>query len=122
MIDLVVDGQNLLILPNEVEIKQARELYSSNLYQEWFNNWTHRQIECEVLEYYLGNGWTIIEPEDIGALTDGLLLSDGENLWWDIEYMVIDWLNRVLNEGRGYSRFEWSGTLDESFWEKYYGD
>jgi hypothetical protein len=122
MLDLVVDGRNLLILPNEDAIKEARDLYESYRYQDWFPEWTYNQIEHEVLDWYLGNGWTIIEPEAVGALTEGLLLSDGENLWWDTDYMVIDWLERVLNECRGYSGFEWSGTLEESFWEKYYGE
>lgn len=120
MIDLVIDGRNLLILPNKYAIQEARELYESDRYQDWFPDWTYSQIEHEVLEWYLGNGWSIIDPESIGALTEGLILSDGENLWWDTDYMIIDWLERVLNDHRGYSGFEWSGTLEKDFWEKYY--
>ncbi len=46
----------------------------------------------------LGNGYTIVKPEDVGALTDGLLIGDGNyddsgenytgNVWWFADYAV----------------------------------
>lgn len=120
MIDLIVNDENLLILPNEEEIKAQIELYDSERYQDWFPDWTFKQIEYEILEPYLGNGWSIIEPELIGALTEGLLLSNGELLWWDTDYMIVDWLDVVLNQHRGY-KFKFSGSLNNKFWDEYYG-
>ena len=61
----------------------------------------------------LGNGWTIIPPEAIGALTAGLLISedisiedDGEYsmapggvILWDAQYAVSDMLEQLFVQG-----------------------
>ncbi len=40
-----------------------------------------------------------ILPEDIGALTDAPIISDGENVWWFPDYMITDpWA--LLKQGR----------------------
>lgn len=55
----------------------------------------------------LGNGYTIVKPEDVGALTDGLLLGDGGyddkgdvytgNVWWFADYQVKGFAEELAN-------------------------
>jgi len=65
----------------------------------------------EALEYHLANGWDIIYPEEVAALTSGLLLSDDSErddqgnltylgrVYWDSQYQVQDALEE-LQAGR----------------------
>lgn len=51
----------------------------------------------EVLfEYYLCNGWQVISPEAIGALTDGLIITDGTSVFWDSGYQVVSTVDNLL--------------------------
>lgn len=58
----------------------------------------------EALEYHLANGWDIVDPSEVGALTDGTIISqevqrndDGEiqnigTIYWDKQYETVDTL------------------------------
>jgi hypothetical protein len=50
-----------------------------------------------LFEQYLCNGWQVILPESIGALTDGLIITDGTNIFWDSVYQVISTVDKLLN-------------------------
>jgi len=102
MIELIKDCNRLLILPCVEEVMKTREIMESDHYQDWFPEWNYIEIIKEVLSAYLGNGWEILEPSITGDLTSGLLITDGEKVWWDEDYMVRDMLDIVLNQGRGY--------------------
>ena len=65
----------------------------------------------EVIEWQLGNGWSWVRPEDIGALTDAPILSDDIEyddqgdvvsvgaVYWYPHYDVSDPVARVLTDG-----------------------
>lgn len=67
----------------------------------------------ELLEYHLGNGWTWLRPEDIGALTGegNTLLSDTvvtddagdildvETVYYDNDYALRFWPETLLDTG-----------------------
>ncbi len=51
--------------------------------------WGDHQVLHELLDQALGNGWTWVQPEDIGALTDGEILEapDGR-IYWHERYQI----------------------------------
>ena len=78
----------------------------------------------EVIEYQLCTGWEEIKPEEIGALTSSIILSDDVtrddstdeitdigNVWWFPDYMIKDEVQELLD--KGYIDF----TLGESYVE-----
>ena len=66
----------------------------------------------EIIEWQLGNGWSWVRPEDIGALTDAPILSD------DIEY---DDHGDVVNVGEvfWYPRYDVSDPVDQLLTDGY---
>ena len=66
---------------------------------------------AEVIEWHLGEGWSFISPEDIGALTDAPILSDDIDydeygkvrhvgaVYWYSEYEVKDPVAQLLENG-----------------------
>lgn len=92
MIELVKNCNHLLILPCVEEVMNTREIMESDHYQDWFPEWNYNEIIKEVFAPYLANGWEILEPSITGDLTSGLLITDGEKVWWDEDYMVRDML------------------------------
>ena len=90
--------------------------------REWFPEIEiirdHRGIDAafvELIEYQLANGWELVRPEEIGALTDSLILSadvrrddHGDlvrvgRIDWNPDYAVNDEIE-VLEE-RGWIQF-----------------
>ena len=65
----------------------------------------------ELFEYQLCNGWNLVQPEQIGALTEAPILSDDiahddngniENIgtiYWFPDYMIIDFAKQLLEKG-----------------------
>lgn len=65
----------------------------------------------EILEWHLCNGWTIVPPEECGALTSGLIITDDWDcddngnytrlgrVYWDSNYQVVNAAD-VLRENR----------------------
>lgn len=68
-------------------------------------------VLLRLLEPHLCNGWTSPKSEEVGALTDSLLLSDDfeyseqedrsayGNLYWDPDYAVTDYVKELLING-----------------------
>lgn len=66
---------------------------------------------AEVIEWHLGNSWTFVSPEDIGALTEAPILSEGIDydnhgkvqhvgvVYWYPEYEVKDPVEQLLENG-----------------------
>lgn len=50
-----------------------------------------------LFEQYLCNGWHVVLPETIGALTDGLIITDGTSIFWDSAYQVVSTVDKLLN-------------------------
>lgn len=67
----------------------------------------------ELIEYQLCNGWTVVPPEDIGALTDATILTqdasfgdDGRvvlepdaTVYWFPNYQILDPVAELYNKG-----------------------
>ncbi len=73
---------------------------------------TDDNIFLDLIEYHICNGYTMVRPEQIGALTEANIISDGiideettkeefENtkFWYFNEYMIISELQSLLNAG-----------------------
>lgn len=68
-------------------------------------------ILFELIEHQLCNGWTWLNPEDVGALTDAPILSDGASynddgvmivyggVWWYPNYQVVDLAKELEKSG-----------------------
>lgn len=69
----------------------------------------------DLFEYNLSNRYSLVRPEDIGALTDSLIISDGivddettreefdqTNIWWFPEYETINEIDEFENPEKGY--------------------
>jgi hypothetical protein len=71
----------------------------------------HADIFGDLLEYHLCNGWEMVPPEDIGALTSAPILSDDVerddqgklvrcgHVWWFPEYAVTSELEELMEKG-----------------------
>lgn len=94
MVELIKHEASLEIVVDDMEaVRDARDIY-------------------EVLEWHLCNGWEIIRPEEVGALTDGMLLTDDflrndqgtlleiGDIFWDSNYQVSDALEALRTEGK----------------------
>jgi len=63
----------------------------------------------ETLEYHLCNGWSMVRPEEIGAMIDGLIISDDTDrddsgeltyvgvVYWFADYAVVDVIDTLLS-------------------------
>jgi hypothetical protein len=89
MIDLKKTENGLQLIPDDLEaLAEARDI-------------------TEALETQLCNGWTTVDPSDIGALTDGTIITDDWDLdddgemncpgtvYWDSNYAVTDTLEQL---------------------------
>jgi hypothetical protein len=111
---------DLLIIPDEEEVKEKIEDTGSTNYRDWYpDNWCWNAILWECLEPYLCNGWTILDPRNTGDLTEGLLITDGNKVWWDGDYMVRDLLEVTLTEHRGYKLEYVREMTDDQYGEEW---
>ncbi len=73
---------------------------------------TDEDIFIDLIEYHLCNGYSLVRPEHIGALTDSLLIADGIiddettdeqasniNVWYYNYYMVTSYLSDLKSLG-----------------------
>lgn len=104
LLTFVETKDHLDLVPTSDGIEEAREMLEARQSGRW------RGILSELsdfLEYAMGNGWDYVPPEDIGALTDGTIISqdgfigdDGHwyphpsvkraKVYWHANYMVED--------------------------------
>lgn len=70
-------------------------------------------ITFDILEdgRYIGNGWSVLNPSDIRALTDSPIIAYGadfdddgdlvfvEKVWWFPKYMVVDPYDELIEKG-----------------------
>lgn len=102
LLELIADV-DLLIIPNEAEVREMIAETGSTDYRDWFSErWNWYTILHECLEPYLCNGWEILDPCITGDLTEGLIITDGESVWHDFDYAFMDLLDICLNQHRGY--------------------
>lgn len=89
MIELIKTENSLKLVPDDLEaLRDAEHL-------------------DEALESNLCNGWTRVEPERCGALTDGFIITDDWDdddlgnlthlgtVYWDANYQITDTLDRL---------------------------
>jgi hypothetical protein len=53
-----------------------------------------------LLEYQLCNGYTIVDPEEIGALTDSIILYDGYRYYWYPDYQIRSPFKELVEFGK----------------------
>ena len=93
----------------KTELVELKEKYGEN----------DEAILTDLIEYQLGNGFHWVMPEDIGALTDSLIISDaiidGETtkdemndtkIWWFPNYQVQSYIDGIENEGVIFTRVQ----------------
>src|SRR5208283_6081005 len=52
----------------------------------------------ELMEDFCTNGWEMVNPEDIGALTSGEIMSDQDgNIYWHERYQIEDMVEMLMN-------------------------
>src|SRR5208337_3441999 len=52
----------------------------------------------ELMEDFFTNGWEMVNPEDIGALTSGEIMSDQDgNVYWHERYPIEDMVEMLMN-------------------------
>lgn len=88
MIELVITDKSLKLVPNDLEaLRDAKDMY-------------------EVLESHTSNGWLILRPEQCGAFTNGIVITDdwiGENghyfyigvVYWETNYQINNTLEKL---------------------------
>lgn len=97
MIILERKDKTLIASPDREDIQSAREEHNSSNYRDWFDDRdTWDDILANCLEYYLCNGWTLLDPNDTGDLTQAPMITDGELVWWFSNYQIIDLLDKIL--------------------------
>jgi len=116
-----VDGHNRLHF--SITTSQAQEL-NNWLTEERFKGHGYEQIELEFLEYPLCNGWDLVQPEQIGALTSTYFIgavSGAEwpdapythcKLWAYSDYQIRSFLQDLIDRGRtnwGIAVEDWTG-------------
>lgn len=89
------DGGNLVfqLLPD------GRELLKENATVP--DSW----VFAELFEDFLANGWTLLHPADIGALTGcEIIVTDDTTVWWHERYQVESFTKRLLSDGHAILR------------------
>lgn len=98
----ILENGNLRIERSKGQAKKMREFLTKCQDDEMFI-W-------EFFEDELTNGFSLVAPEAIGALTEGTLISDnvindetesleGINIWWDTKYAIRGLGNEILEKG-----------------------
>jgi len=102
---------NFNVLPNGNLCIELTDEGKEEIEDLWSNHpeWNDYDILRELIEHQLCNGWSWLNPEDVGALTEAPILSDGASydddgamevygkVWWYPNYMV-DELSVVLHD------------------------
>jgi len=66
----------------------------------------------ELMEDFFTNGWEMVNPEDIGALTSGELMSDQDgNVYWHERYQIEDMVEELMNGNK--VNLQYGGNLFE---------
>jgi len=86
--------------------------------EKWLSEWA---IMSNLLEDHFGNGWDEVQPEEVGALTSAMLISntvvrndDGdlvsvERIYWDPNYQVRSTVETLAKKGS----IIWQGVGEE---------
>lgn len=97
----ILENGNLRVTPTERAIAEKDSILAMD----------QKNAEYTLLEYQCCNGWTIIQPEEIGALTDAMLLTDEYTIgddntvfvgraWSDIDfYQIRSWIEEMYEKG-----------------------
>lgn len=98
-LDLVKHPNGLILVPTKDGIAEAKDFLDARP-----NG--HGCLE-DLLEDHLGNGWEFISPEEIGAMTEGLIISDdvqrdeegkfldASDIYWFADYQVVDEISEL---------------------------
>lgn len=87
----IIDNGNFVLLADNWD---RTEMADENRKHGWYGNegYIHEALFCNTC-------FSFVLPEDVGALTDAPIISDGHDVWWFPDYMVTDpWA--LLRQGR----------------------
>ena len=100
----VNENQELVLTADNDFVREMIADTGSINYRDWFEeNMGWDLILWECLEPYLCNGWSIVPPEEIGALTSATIITDNNgNYWYDNWYDTKDCLEDVLTHQKPY--------------------
>lgn len=100
-VDLYEDNRgNLVLVPQMEELKEEAE----RLTEQSVNS-----ALCDVLEDHLCNGWSMVRPEQIAALTSAPIITDDLNddedgkvistgtIWWFPDYQIRNEVAELLD-------------------------
>lgn len=96
--------RGLVFTADEETMEEIQELMRDDKSTYW-------DVFSEVFEYPICNGLSWVHPEDIGALTDSPIFSDGapdddgnysddDQFFWFPEYMVTDPIEELATKGK----------------------
>jgi len=105
---------NFEILPNgnlKISLIPEGKIELTEIQEQYKEQWSDEIMFREIIEHQLCNGWTWVQPEDIGALTEAPILSDDvvynddgivefiDNVWWYPNYMVESLTEKLQENG-----------------------
>lgn len=98
---------NLEILPNgnlKITLTEDGKNELPDLIEKYGSN--DEAIILDLLEYHLCNGYSIVAPEDVGALTSSLIISEGvlevdtaTKFWWYPQYEGVSYIHNIEADG-----------------------
>jgi len=100
MLTKILDNNNLLVQIDSNDRKKLRR-FSSNI-----KSLTVKEI-FQLLEFDV----TIVPPESIGALTDGLIFIYKDNYYWEYLYETVNYTKDLLKDG---AIFKYEGDINEN--------
>jgi hypothetical protein len=86
-VQLLTNGNLELIATNPVKgmIKRLRKAQLNDV-----------AVEAAVLTHFLKPKYEVTSPASVGALTSATLITDGKNVWGDMNYQVESFLDNML--------------------------
>ena len=105
---------NFEILPNgdlKITLTPEGKIELEEISFNLENQYNDCDMLRDIIEHQLCNGWTWVQPEDIGALTEAPILSDNivyndndivefiNNVWWYPNYMIDNLIEKLYGDG-----------------------
>lgn len=95
-VQLLTNG-NLELVPTE-ETKRVISAIRKVSYKHGGSYWklSEKAIEAAVLTHCLNPKYEVTSPASVGALTSATLITDGKDVWGDMNYQIESFLDVLL--------------------------
>lgn len=107
------DWSDYITLTNNLDLEfKANDnlLCNTQLIQELKQLSSVEAIE-QIIDCFQNQGYSLIEPWEIGALTDSQIITDGYNYWWFPTYQVCCPIDELIRYGK--FTFTYGGSESE---------